>query len=166
VFAAGLLLGTRVPAEREGATASDVAAAAEIKKLREELETVSKTVAWSLLQQQPAGERLEKVRSLEAAPARDSAVNQLLSVLAYDSSPTVRRSAVESLSRYSAEPVVPRALATALPREESPVVQLAMIDLLAASRDPIAADALATFARSETSNATVRAAASYALTRL
>jgi hypothetical protein len=165
LFAAGLLIGTRVltkPVE----TAREDVAAAEIKKLREELETVSKTVAWSLLQQQPTSERLEKVRELKTSPTGGTVVNELLNVLAYDLSPTVRRDAVEALWRHATEPAVPRAVATALPREDSPNVQLAMIDLLGSSSDPAAASALASFAQSDVFNPALRDAARRALMRM
>ena len=165
VFAVGLLVGDRL-GSKPAPAGRDEAATREIAQLRQEVETMNKTVAWSLLQQQPASERLQTVRALETSTTRGSTINELLSVLAYDSSPTVRRSAVEALYRYAAEPAVPHALATALPRENSPVVQLAMIDLLAVSRDPVAATALATFARSDAPNSAVRDAASVALTRM
>lgn len=165
LFAAGLLIGARVLADRDGA-ARDAVVARELAQVRSEMAAMNQAVTWTLLQQQSASERLQTVLAFEASPAGAPALQELLGVLAFDSSTTVRRSAVEALYRYAGDATVRRAIAHALPRETSPVVQLAMIDLLASTRDPAAASALATFARSETPDTAVRDAASYALARM
>lgn len=169
LFVAGLAVGVRVlpssPATTT-ATARDDAMVQEIARLREQVESMNQAVTWSVLQQGSTSDRLQTVLATNTAPVGAQTLNELLGLVAYDPSATVRQNAVAALSRYAQDATVRRAVATALPRENSPVVQLAMIDLLAATRDPDAADALANFARSDTPNTVVRDAASYALTRM
>ena len=167
LFAAGLFIGIRVlqPAAAV-VTVRDEAMASELARLREQVEDMNQAVTWSVLQQGSTSDRLQNVLASSGAPAGSQTRHELLSLVAYDPSSTVRQSAVEALYRYAEDPAVRRAVATALPRESSPIVQLAMIDLLAATRDADAATALATFASSETTDTVVRDAASQALTRM
>ena len=62
----------------------------------------------------------------------------------------------------SAEPSV----AASLPREPSPLVQVTMIDFLAASRDPAVSSTLEDVSRSQTYDKAVREAARRALAQL
>jgi hypothetical protein len=57
-------------------------------------------------------------------------------------------------------------VASALPREPSPLVQVAMIDFLATTRDPAALSALEDVSRSATCDQAVRTAARRALAQL
>ncbi len=162
LFAAGLLIGVRgLHPDSQHASAT----AQELASLRAEVQNMNKAVTWSVLQQS-TGDRLKTVLASNGAPAGAQSLNELLGIVAYDPSATVRQNAIEALYRYADDPTVRRAVATALPRESSPVVQLAMIDLLASTRDPAAASALATFAHSDASNTAVRDAATYALSRM
>jgi hypothetical protein len=165
LFAAGLLIGARVLRDSDR-DLRDLASAQDVQRLREELNAMQNAVTWTLLDKGTTGERLQTVHDLQSSPARPQSLNELLGVLAYDTSTTVRQSAVQALYRYAHEPVVRRAVATALPRETSPVVQLALIDLLASTRDPLAAHALEEFARSGTPQPDVRDAATYARSRM
>jgi HEAT repeat protein len=101
-----------------------------------------------------------------SSPANPHAVDELLSALAFDASSSVRLNAVEALYRHADQSPVRNAIASALPRESSPVVQLAMIDLLAATRDPVAASALEKFSANESQGEAVRDAARYALAQM
>lgn len=164
LFAAGLLVGGRVMQPQDNAGADD-ATMRELARLRDEVAAMNQAVAWTV--QGSAADRLQTVLMKTDAAAGSRSVIELLNVVAYDPSPTVRQSAVRALGHaYANDPGVRRAIATALSREPSPLVQLDMIDLLASTRDSVAANALADFAQSETSPAPIRDAASYALTRM
>jgi len=165
VFALGLVVGSH-SGSSSGAQLANQQTAAEIAALREQVTSMRQAVSWSTLQQPDAGDRIQAVRALAAKDASPAAVNQLLGLLAYDDNGQVRESAVYALSRYADAPTVRTVVARALVREPSPAVQLAMIDFLAATRDPEGAAALQTLVHNENHNPLVREAATYALTRM
>lgn len=165
VFAFGLMVGSH-SGSSSGAQLANQQTAAEIAALREQVSSMRQAVSWSTLQQPDAGDRIQAVRALAANDASPAAVNQLLGLLAYDDNGQVRESAVYALSRYADAPTVRTVVARALVREPSPAVQLAMIDFLAATRDPEATAALQTLVHNENQNQLVREAATYALTRM
>ncbi|MEO6569777.1 MAG: hypothetical protein ABIO94_13520, partial [Opitutaceae bacterium] len=74
--------------------------------------------------------------------------------------------ALEALYPHADLDVVRAGVLSALPREQSPLVQVAMIDFLAAARDRAAAPALDRISRSDTMDRNVRAAAMRALNQL
>jgi anti-sigma factor RsiW len=165
VFAFGLVVGSRTGSS-SGAQLANQHNAAEIAALREQVDSMRQAVSWTMLQQPNAGDRLKTVRTLASTDAGPADVNQLLGVLAFDNNGQVRESAVRALYRYADRPTVRTAVARALVRESSPTVQLAMIDLLATTRDPEAFSALETLVHNETQDPFVREAATYALTRM
>jgi hypothetical protein len=127
-------------------------------------------VAYSMLQQQqqgPANDRLREV--LAAAKAEnptDKILGELVSALAFDPSVNVRLRALESLYQHSDREVVRAGVLTALPREQNPLVQLEMIDFVAAAHDTSAAPVLKQIAQNEAIEASVRDAARTALAQL
>lgn len=165
VFALGLIVGSRTGVN-SGTQVANAQNAAEIAALRDQVSSMRQAVSWTLLQQPDAGDRLSTVRALSSTEAGPADVNQLLGVLAFDNNGQVRESAVQALYRYADAPTVRTAVARALVRETSPAVQLAMIDLLATTRDPEAASALETLVHNENQNPYVREAATNALTRM
>jgi hypothetical protein len=165
VFACGLIVGSRTGAASREQLASQQHAV-ELAMLREQVDSMRQTVSWSVLQQPDAGDRLRTVRALAAADDGPAGVIQLLSVLAFDDNGQVRECAVQALHRYADRPSVRTAVARALVRETSPTVQLAMIDLLATTRDAESTTALETLVRNENQNPFVREAATCVLTRM
>ncbi|HUJ42797.1 MAG TPA: HEAT repeat domain-containing protein [Opitutaceae bacterium] len=164
LLVAGLLVGARYL--RPAAPATDPAVARELADLRTKIETMDKLVSASL-QRQPAGERLRTV--LASSALKDSGpviVNGLLTTLAFDPSVNVRLSALEALYPHADQSAVRSAVASALPREPSPLVQVAMIDFLATTRDPAAISTLESVSRTATYDQTVRTAARHALAQL
>ncbi|HUL54493.1 MAG TPA: zf-HC2 domain-containing protein [Opitutaceae bacterium] len=162
LLVAGLLLGARYfrPA------AADPAVSRELADLRAKVETMDKLVS-SSLQREPTGERLRTV--LASTSLKDSGpavVNGLLTTLAFDPSVNVRLSALEALYPHADQGAVRSAVASALPREPSPLVQVAMIDFLATTRDPAAVSTLEDVSRTATYDQTVRTAARRALAQL
>ena len=63
-------------------------------------------------------------------------VNALLETVNYDDTVDVRLAAVDALRRLSTEAEVRARLASALDRQDSPLVQIALIDALSDSRSP------------------------------
>jgi len=63
-------------------------------------------------------------------------LDALLHTLRYDNSVDVRLASLDALSRYGSRPEVRRGLIEALPGQQSPLVQVALIDLLVDLHDP------------------------------
>jgi hypothetical protein len=125
--------------------------------LQAELAATRQTVALSMLQQQSASQRLEGVSWSRRLQQPDPQVlNALFHTLRFDSSVDVRLAALDALSRYSGQPEVRRELINALEGKQSPLVQVALIDLLVDMHDRSAVDQLKQFQQDPKVNPTVR----------
>ena len=141
----------------------------EVAELRKKMDTMSKLVYTSFLEQQqrPAGDRLRGVLTSATVESPDDRVlNDLIGSLALDPSTNVRLRALEALYPHADKPVVRAGVLASLPREQSPLVQVAMIDFLAAARDHEAGPALEKISVNEAADRSVRDAARRALTQL
>lgn len=159
VLGAGFLIGVRYlrPA------GADPALTQEIAELRNRVDSMS----YAMLQQQPTTDRVTTVlATLDQKETGQRVVSGLLNTLAYDPSVNVRLSALEALYPHASLPEVRSAVAAALPREPSPLVQVTMIDFLAASRDPAAFATLENVSRTPTYDQAVRDAARRAIAML
>ncbi|MBI3667106.1 MAG: zf-HC2 domain-containing protein [Acidobacteria bacterium] len=119
------------------------AADGQLSQLREEVHNMREMVALSLMQQQSASERLRGVNWSYRVDRPDSEVlAALLRTVKYDPSVDVRLAAADALRQFSQYPAVRQGLVEALGRQKSPLVQIALIDLLVDIRDRRAAGAL------------------------
>ena len=167
VLLLGLLLGSRYLPLAAPAPATDPAMVRELAALREKVDSMGQLVTYSLLQQQPTGERVKAVlATLDRKQTDQRVVSGLLNTLAFDPSVNVRLSALEALYPHANLPEVRSAVAASLPREPSPLVQVTMIDFLAGTRDPAALSTLESVSRSQTYDQAVRDAARRALAQL
>jgi hypothetical protein len=147
--------------------APDQTTVREIAELRQKVDSMGQLVSYSLLQQQPTGDRVKAIlATLDLKQTDQRIVGGLLNTLAYDPSVNVRLSALEALYPHANLAEVRSAVAAALPREPSPLVQVTMIDFLAASRDPAAFATLETVSRTPTYDQAVRDAARRAIAML
>ena len=139
----------------------------ELKDLRDQMGKMTAVVAYGMMQQQqqgPANDRLREV--LAAAKAEnpsDKTLGELVGALAFDPSVNVRLSALESLFKHSDRDVVRAGVRGALPREQNALVQLEMIDFIAAAHDANATPVLKQLAQNEAIETSVREAARSAL---
>lgn len=134
LVAAGYLAGVR----RAPAPTPPAAAPATQQDVAEIRAQIGQLVGYTLEQQEHASadQRLETVLTTAAEPKPDqNAIDSLITALAMDPSVNVRLSAVQALYAHADQPVVRTAVTVCLPRESSPLVQLAMIDFLTAARD-------------------------------
>lgn len=141
----------------------------ELQELREQVSKMGTLVGYSLLQQQqqPANERLRGVLTSSALEDPNEAViNELISALAFDTSPNVRLRALEGLYPHADKELVRAGVLASLPREQNPLVQVSMIDFLAAARDAEARPTLEKISATEAVDQNVRDAARRALTHL
>ncbi len=139
----------------------------ELAALRRQVDTMSQLVGYTLQPQLPAGQRLQGIFASHTLNAPDQQViTQLINTLALDPSANVRLGALETLYTYSDQEVVRAGVLAALVREPNPLVQVSMIDFLAAARDREAAPALEELSRDEQLDRAVRDAARRALVQL
>jgi hypothetical protein len=129
-LAAGVLIGAGHGARGGGGAA---AAGSEIGELRHEVRSLSRLVTLSLLQQDSASERLRGVSFGRAASAGDDrVVGALLDTLRRDPEVNVRLAAVDALAPAVSRAPVRDRLLQELGRQSSPLVQIALVDVLLA----------------------------------
>jgi len=139
----------------------------EIAAMRSELTNVRQLVVLSMLQQQSASERLQGVSySQREAQLDPQVVSALAHTLRYDTSVDVRLAALDALSRHGSQPQVRKDVLDALQQQQSPLVQVALIDQMVEWRDPDAAQRLRNFAQTPNLNPTVRQRADWAVSKL
>jgi len=168
VLIVGMVAGTRLlpTAEPQVVVQADPATQQEIADLRAQVESMNRVVSTQLLAQ-PASNRLQSViAALNDGEANDHTLARLLNTLAFDPSVNVRLTALEALYAHVDLAPVRAGVLNALPRETSPLVQVAMIDFVVASRDDGAEAALNALTRNPATNDVVREAARRGLVRL
>ena len=167
VLIAGLLAGARLlRPDPVVLTQPDAATQRELAALREKVESMDKLMAANL-RQQSAASRLQGILAVaEEGGANDQALAGLLNTLAFDPNVNVRLGALEALYAHASRDPVRAAIAAALPRERSPLVQVAMIDFIVAAGDPATLPALSALAADEQVDAVVRRAAERGMAQL
>jgi anti-sigma factor RsiW len=139
----------------------------EIASLHAEVTSMRQLVALSMLQQQSASERLQGVSWSNREDHLDPQVQSaLMHTLRYDGSVDVRLAALDALSRHAAQPLVRKGVLDALQEQQSPLVQVAMIDQLTEWRDPGAAQRLRMLEQTPNLNPAVKQRAEWALAKL
>jgi anti-sigma factor RsiW len=139
----------------------------EIASLHAEVTSMRQLVALSMMQQQSASERLQGVSwSTREAQLDPQVQSALLHTLRSDGSVDVRLAALDALSRHAAQPVVRKNVLDALQEQQSPLVQVALIDQLTEWRDPDAAQRLQKFEQTPNLNPAVKQRAAWALAKL
>jgi len=139
----------------------------ELASLREEVHEMRQIVTISLLKQQSASERLKGVSwSSQVSRPDPEFLSTLLHTLNLDSNVDVRLAAVDALSRFADDPSVRSALIQSLPRQESPLVQISLIDLLVQLRERESIDVLRQLTNDNNQNEQVRKRALWGLQKL
>ena len=139
----------------------------EVSQLRNEVGNMKQMVALSLLQQQTASDRLKGVNWAYRVEQPDTEVlAALLYTINHDPNVNVRLSAVDALRAFSESPVARKGLQQAITKQDSPLVQIALIDQIAELRDRSAVPTLKALTTEPQVNAEVRQRASWALGRI
>ncbi len=139
----------------------------EIAQLRGQVESLRQLIALTMLQQQSPGARLRGVSYSEQIAQPDPQVEQaLLFTVNHDSNVNVRLSAVDALQKFTGNPEVVRAMVDSIGVQESPLVQVALIDMLVEVHARGAAPAMARFAQGAGIDDAVRQRAAWALSKL
>lgn len=139
----------------------------EIAQLRGEVTTMRQMVALSLLQQQSASERLRGVSWAYRAPSSDTEVlSALLTAVNQDSNVNVRLAAVDALHAFGGSATMRTAIIQSISKQTTPLVQIALLDLLVDLKEKEAAPELRKLASDEQIDLAVRQHASWALGKL
>jgi predicted anti-sigma-YlaC factor YlaD len=156
----GIAIGTRLGGK-------DTSRSVEIAAMHSELASMKQLVVLSMLTQQSASERLQGVNYSNREDHLDPQVlAALLRTLRYDNSVDVRLAALDTLSRHANQPQIRKSVVDSLQEQQSPMVQVALIDLLSEWRDPDAAQRLRNFQQTKNLNPTVRQRAEWAVSKL
>lgn len=169
LLALGFVAGQRsVPAPTaEVAPSSDDATKRQLAELQHKVDSMGQLVNYSLLQKQPANERLKGVLATQDMTSpNDQVITQLIGALALDPSTNVRLTALESLYPHADKDVVRAGVLASLSREQNPLVQVAMIDFLVAARDREAVSTFEDLSRKDNIDRSVRDAARRAIAQL
>jgi hypothetical protein len=157
LFAGGFLIGKFVPAKQP----EDVTA------LRQEVRTLREAVIVSMLRQDSASDRLRGVQTSTTLNRPDpEVVGALLETLRRDPNVNVRLAAVDALKRFSSDQTVRTNLVGSLSANDSPLVQIALIEALVDLRDRSAAPAIRELGASEKVDKLVKERARLALERI
>jgi anti-sigma factor RsiW len=157
----GLFVGTQLTNRAKPAPNDEIAS------LHAEVTSMRQLVALSMLQQQSASERLQGVSWSTREDHLDPQVQSaLLRTLRSDGSVDVRLAALDALSRHASQPLVRKNVLDALQEQQSPLVQVAMIDQLTEWRDPGAAQRLRILEQTPNLNPAVKQRAEWALAKL
>ena len=139
----------------------------DLAAMHTELTNMRQMVALSMLQQQSASQRLEGVTWTRREEHLDPQVlAALMHTLRYDPSVDVRLAALDALSRHAAQPQVKKTVVDALQEQQSPLMQVALIDQLVEWRDADAASRLEKLRQTPNLNPTVRQRADWAISKL
>jgi hypothetical protein len=143
----------------------------EVSQLREEVASMRQLVALSLMQQQSASERLRGVSwSYQVEPSDKEVLNALVTAVNHDPNVNVRLAAVDALRPFTGSPsthlAARNAVIQALPKQTTPIVQVALIDFLAELKERNAAPELRRLVSDPDIDSGVRNRAAWALERM
>lgn len=143
----------------------------QLAKMQSELTDMRRLVTISLLQQQSASERLQAIAqatawSMSEQHADPKVLAALMHTLGSDNSVDVRLAAVDALGRYHNQPEVRKGLVDALRVQQSPLVQVALIDLMVDLRDSSVVEQLKKFEKDPNVNPEVRQRAEWGIRQL
>ncbi len=132
-------------------------AKAEIAEARREMQSMRSLMAVSMLQQQSAVERLRGVSYSGALESADEeVVSALIATLRGDSSVDVRLAAADALRKFAGRPKVRASLADALLYQDSPLLQISLIEMLVDFQEPRAAVAFEALAKTPETDLAVK----------
>jgi hypothetical protein len=104
--------------------------------LTTEMQQMKKMMMLTLLEQPSATDRLKAVNlSTDMVQADDKVIKSLLQTLNSDPSVNVRLAAIEALYQHAENPAAREGLVSAITRQESPLVQLALADVMVAMQE-------------------------------
>ena len=114
-----------------------------VSELREEISNMQQIVSLTLLKQDSASDRLQGVMyGSKIAGESSNILSELMNTLNNDSNVNVRLAAVNALYLYRNNSQIKQGLINSLSVQESPLVQIALVDLLSEIKEEKALNAL------------------------
>jgi hypothetical protein len=139
----------------------------ELSALHQELTGMRQLMVLSMLQQPSASERLQGVSwSEQVKSSNPEIISALLHTVRFDSSVDVRLAALDALRRYKDEPQVRKDILQSLRADQSPLLQIALIDFVVELREAQAVDYLKKFEQSKDLNPSVRQRVEWGIDKL
>ncbi len=139
----------------------------ELSSLRKEVRSMHQMLAVSLLDQRSPSERLRGISlSYHMEEPEEQTLTKLLSTLNDDPNVNVRLAAVDALYLFHDYPVVREGLTQSLTKQTSPLVQVALIDLIVEMRERRAIEAFKLLIKDENLNPDVKHRAEQGLQQL
>jgi hypothetical protein len=139
----------------------------EIVSMRDELHSMRELVTLTLLRQQSPSERLQGVSWVQRVDQPNEVLlSTLLNTLDHDPNVNVRLAAVDALYLFASKPQVRQRLIQSLPQQASPLVQIALIDLIVELRENRAKEALEQLIKKDKVNAEVKQRAEWGIQQL
>ena len=164
-MAASLAIGVAIGRGTSATVSAPVSA--DLALLRQELHDTRELVTLSLLRQSSATDRLQGVSWTERIDDPGSeVVSALLDALVHDANVNVRLAAIDALARVADRPGVRSGAVMALSDTRSPLVQIALIDLMVQLREPTSRDALRRLIDDQQADTAVRDRAAWGLQQI
>jgi hypothetical protein len=133
-------------------------------RLQNQVQSLQQTVALSLLERQSATSRLEGVSWSSRVTRPDGdLLSALVSALNHDPNTNVRLASLDALEKFSSDPGVRKSLVNSIATQDSPLVQIALIDALVQIKDNGAAGEFRKLTSDTETNAAVRQRAQWGL---
>ncbi|OJJ18371.1 hypothetical protein BKI52_26085 [marine bacterium AO1-C] len=130
---------------------------ADIKKQLARLETANKEVMLTLIKEKSASERLRAVNlTSNLSDVDNRIIDALLTTLNTDSNVNVRLTTVEALSQFTTHPKVRTGLIKSIAKQESPLVQIALVDIMIDLQEKRSVKALKELLKKEDLNEAVK----------
>ena len=151
LLAAGVFLGTWFN-KNQNTEAEKLAA------LTSEMQQMKQMMMLTLLEQPSATDRLKAVSlTTDMETADDKVIKALLQTLNHDPNVNVRLSAIEALYQHADNPLARQGLVQAIGKQESPLVQLALADVVVAMQEKNAVTQLQKLLHKDDLNEAVKA---------
>lgn len=158
LFALGLFVGR----EKAANPAPD-----QMAQLHNQVQELRQTVALSLMDRQSATSRLEGVSwSMQVDQLDPELRNALVGALNHDPNTNVRLASLDALEKFTRDKDVRQALVESIRQQDSPLVQIALIDSLVHIQDHGAAGELRKLSEEKGLNAAVQQRARWGLEKL
>jgi hypothetical protein len=139
----------------------------EISQLRSQVEGLRQTVALSLMDKPSASSRLEGVEwGSQVAKPDEELIGALLTTLNQDPNINVRLASLDALEKFTSNSKVRQALVQSIAKQESPLLQIALIDALVHIHDRAAAEEFKQLSGNTQVNTMVRQRAQWAVEKL
>lgn len=139
----------------------------ELAQLQQDVRDMRQVVAASLLEKPSPSERLRGVSWSSQVKHPDAEMlEKLMNTLNNDSNVNVRLSVVDALYLFYDKPIVKEGIMESLPRQTSPLVQVAIIDLITDMRERKAIESLKTLIQTEELDPQVKQHAELGLQRI